>query len=71
MANPDNRADNVEHLQNHIENTQENLQEAKQYLAEHAEEISAVEKRNIIEKNENREDSIQAFKSEKQDEMNQ
>lgn len=71
MAKPDNRADNAEHLQQHIENTQENLQEAKQYLAEHAEEISATEKRDIVEKNENREQSIQAFKSEKQDEMNQ
>jgi small acid-soluble spore protein (thioredoxin-like protein) len=32
MAKPDNRADNVEHLQQSIQNTQENLEEAEGYL---------------------------------------
>lgn len=71
MAKPDNRADNAEHLQQHIEDTQQNLQEAEDYLDEHAEEISNVDKQNILEKNDRRKNSIQAFESEKQDEMGQ
>jgi len=71
MAKPDNRADNAEHLQQHIENTEQNVQETNQYLAEHAEEISAVEKQNLLEKNERRQNSIQAFAAEKQDEQGQ
>ncbi|MDQ6419458.1 small acid-soluble spore protein Tlp [Paenibacillus sp. LHD-117] len=71
MAKPDNRADNAEHLQQHIEDTQQNLQEAEAYLAEHAEEISAVEKETILAKNERRKNSIEGFEAEKQDEQNQ
>ncbi|RJX39748.1 small acid-soluble spore protein Tlp [Paenibacillus pinisoli] len=71
MAKPDNRADNAEHLQQHINNTEQNVQETNQYLAEHAEEISTVEKQNLLEKNERRQNSIQAFASEKQDEQGQ
>ena len=71
MAKPDNRADNVENLQQHIEDTQQNIQETNAFLAEHAEEISATEKQNLQAKNERRQDSIQAFQSEEQDEQNQ
>lgn len=71
MAKPDNRADNAEHLQQHIENTEQNVQETNQYLAEHAEEISTVEKQNLLEKNERRQNSIEAFAAEKQDEQGQ
>ena len=71
MAKPDNRSDNAEHLQQHIDNTEQNVQETNQYLAEHAEEISAVEKQNLQEKNERRQNSIQAFASEQQDEQGQ
>ncbi|MFD0960788.1 small acid-soluble spore protein Tlp [Paenibacillus chungangensis] len=71
MAKPDNRADNAEHLEQHIQNTKANMQEANDYLAEHAEEISAVDKNNIEEKNERRQNSIAAFQSEVQDEQGQ
>lgn len=71
MAKPDNRADNVEHLQQHIQNTEQNLHEAEQYLDEHADEISATELNDIQAKNENRKESLQKFKSEIQDEANQ
>ena len=43
MAKPDNRANNVERLQEHVQNTEKNLNEAEDYLAEHADEISEAE----------------------------
>ncbi|MEK3885415.1 small acid-soluble spore protein Tlp [Paenibacillus sp. PL2-23] len=70
MAKPDNRADNVEHLQQHIEDTQQNIQETNEYLAEFGDEISASEKQNLQAKNERRQNSVAAFQAEKQDEMN-
>jgi small acid-soluble spore protein (thioredoxin-like protein) len=70
MAKPDNREDNVEHLQQHIQNTAHNLEEAEDYLDEHADEIGATERTNIEEKNENRRESIQSFRSEVKDEAN-
>lgn len=71
MAKPDNRADNVEHLQNSIDNTIENQEEAEQYLAEHADEISPQEKQDIETKNERREKSLEAFRHEIKDEASQ
>ena len=68
MAKPDNRADNVEHLQKNINHTIGNMEEAEQYLAEHADEISPQEKQQIEAKNERREQSLQSFRSEIQDE---
>ena len=68
MAKPDNRKDNATHLQSHINNTIANLNEAQNYLDEHAEEISATEKQIIKAKNKNREQSIEGFKEEMQDE---
>ncbi|NOU96953.1 small acid-soluble spore protein Tlp [Paenibacillus sp. LMG 31456] len=68
MAKPDNREDNVEHLQNSINNTIKNQEEAEAYLAEHADEISPSEKQTIQEKNQRREQSLQGFRSEIQDE---
>jgi small acid-soluble spore protein (thioredoxin-like protein) len=70
MAKPDNRADNVEHLQQHIQNTAQNLREAEDYLDEHADEIDAAERANIEEKNEHRRESIRSFRSEVKDEAN-
>lgn len=70
MAKPDNRADNVEHLQSHVQNTIENSEEAEDYLDEHADEISSTELNNIEEKNANRRQSIEAFRKEIQDEAN-
>ncbi|MFE5317346.1 small acid-soluble spore protein Tlp [Paenibacillus sp. NPDC056579] len=71
MAKPDNRADNVEHLQKSIDNTIENMEEAEQYLAEHADEISPQEKQDIETKNERREKSLDSFRHEIKDEANQ
>ncbi|MED4602942.1 small acid-soluble spore protein Tlp [Paenibacillus validus] len=68
MAKPDNRADNVEHLQNNINNTIENLEESEEYLAEHADEISPDEKQQVASKNERRRNSLESFRSEIKDE---
>ncbi|MDF2658412.1 MAG: small acid-soluble spore protein Tlp [Paenibacillus sp.] len=70
MAKPDDRSDNAEKLQNMKQNTIGNLEEAENYLAEHADEISATEKQDIEQKNENRRASISGFQSEMEDEMN-
>lgn len=50
MAKPDNRADNVEHLQQSIQNTQQNLHEVEGYLNEFSSEISNEERKQIEEK---------------------
>lgn len=68
MAKPDNRADNVEHLQKSINNTLKNHGEAEEYLAEHADEISPQDKQIIQEKNQRREKALQGLRSEIQDE---
>jgi small acid-soluble spore protein (thioredoxin-like protein) len=68
MAKPDNRSDNVDHLQEHVQNTIDNLEEAESYLDEHAEEISPEEASAIRNKNENRRESIKGFRSEIKDE---
>ncbi|MNP64932.1 Small, acid-soluble spore protein Tlp [compost metagenome] len=68
MAKPDNRADNVEHLQQSIQNTQKNLHEAEDYLNEFSSEISDEERAQIQRKNQRREESIASFRSEVKDE---
>jgi small acid-soluble spore protein (thioredoxin-like protein) len=68
MAKPDNRSDNVAHLQEHVQNTEDNLEEAEGYLDEHANEISHEELDGITEKNQNRRQSISAFREEIKDE---
>lgn len=71
LANPDNRADNEENLQNAIDHTVANLQEAEDYLDEHADEISPDEKQAIQEKNERRKHAVAFFAEEKKDEAGQ
>jgi small acid-soluble spore protein (thioredoxin-like protein) len=68
MAKPDDRSDNVEHLQEHIHNTIENFREAEQYLDEHADEISNEELNDVAEKNKRRLTSISSFREEIKDE---
>lgn len=68
MAKPDNRADNVEHLQQNIQNTQKNLHEAEEYLNEFSSEISGEERSQIEKKNQRREKSIESFRREVKDE---
>ncbi len=68
MAKPDNRSDNTAHLQQHIDHTMTNLHEAKEYLDEHAHELSASERQTIEAKNARRKTSIEGFIAEKKDE---
>lgn len=68
MAKPDNRADNVEKLQEAVQNTQQNLTEAESYLSEHAEEIAGDEAEQIKQKNANREESMEGMREEIKDE---
>lgn len=68
MAKPDNRADNVEHLQQNIQNTLQNLHEAEGYLNEFSSEISNEERQQIEEKNNRRKQSIRSFREEVKDE---
>lgn len=68
MAKPDNRADNVEHLQQSIQHTMQNLDEAEDYLNEFSSEISGKERDQIEAKNERRQESIKGFREEIKDE---
>lgn len=68
MPKPDNREDNVRHLQDAVQDTIENFREAKDYLNEFGDEISATEKEQILEKNERRKKSISGFREEIKDE---
>lgn len=68
MAKPDNRADNVPHLQESIKNTLGKLHDTEEYLEEFGDEISASEKENLTEKNERRRDAVEKFRREVKDE---
>ncbi|MFK4167943.1 small acid-soluble spore protein Tlp [Paenibacillus lautus] len=68
MAKPDNREDNVEHLQQAVQNTIENFREAEDYLQEFGDEIPASEKEQIQDRNARREKSISGFREEIKDE---
>ncbi|MDQ0220492.1 small acid-soluble spore protein Tlp [Peribacillus cavernae] len=62
--NPDDRSDNVEKLQDMVQNTIQNIEEADDSL-----EIATGEQRQQIkQKNRRREESIEAFRNEIQDE---
>lgn len=63
MAKPDNRADNVAHLQEHIDHTVANLHEAENYLDEHTDDITNGKKQQIESQNDRREESIKGFAS--------
>lgn len=71
MAKPDNRADNEVHLQQHIDHTLANAHEAKDYLEEHAQELTPNEQQNIEAKNKRRKESVKSFIAEKRDEAQQ
>lgn len=63
-SNPDDRSDNVEKLQDMVQNTIENIEKAEETLAF----ASGEEKARIEQKNQRREESIQAFREEIKDE---
>ncbi|CAM3551308.1 MULTISPECIES: small acid-soluble spore protein Tlp [Brevibacillus] len=68
MAKPDDRSDNAAKLREMAQNTEERIQESQDYLSEHADEISAKEKSDIEAKNQRREESVEAFRAEIEDE---
>lgn len=67
MAKPDNRNNNVERLEQMVNNTIENLEEAHKTLQNT--DMKKEEREAIEAKNERREESIQNFKAEIDDEM--
>ncbi|ERM15868.1 small acid-soluble spore protein Tlp [Brevibacillus laterosporus] len=69
MAKPDDRSDNVAKLKQMIENTQQNISQTKDYLKAHEDEISNKERSDLQNKNARRENSIDAFSSEIEDEL--
>ncbi|MBG9774751.1 small acid-soluble spore protein Tlp [Brevibacillus laterosporus] len=69
MAKPDDRSDNVAKLKQMIENTQQNISETKDYLQEHGNEISNKERSDLENKNARRENSLDSFSSEVEDEL--
>ncbi len=71
LANPDDRRDNVEKLQNHIADTQDNLRHAEMKLRAHEHEMSDRDKADIEAKNERRRNSIEGFRQEIKDENEQ
>jgi len=62
--NPDDRSDNVEKLQDMVQNTLENIDKAEETMAF----ASGEEKAKIEQKNKRREQSIQGFREEIEDE---
>jgi len=71
MAKPDDRSDNVPHLQKAIQNTLEKLHDTKEYLEEFGEEIPQHEKETLLAKNERRAQSIAKFRSEVSEEAHE
>ncbi|AYK08511.1 small acid-soluble spore protein Tlp [Brevibacillus sp. 7WMA2] len=69
MAKPDDRSDNVAKLKQMIENTQQNISQTKDYLKAHEDEISNKERSDLQNKNARRENSIDSFSSEIEDEL--
>ncbi len=63
--NPDNRADNVQHLQNSIDGTVRNIRKANEMI--HATDNDKT-KEELTSKNERREEALNAFRSEIRDE---
>lgn len=68
MANPDNRDDNVIHLQQHLNQTMENIREADEMLEAHGDGMNPKDRAALKAKNERREDAIEGFRKELKDE---
>ena len=63
--NPDNRADNVQHLQNSIDGTVRNIRKANEMIRATDNDKT---KEELSSKNERREEALNAFRSEIKDE---
>ncbi|ADG06858.1 hypothetical protein [Kyrpidia tusciae] len=68
---PDNRADNSARNMEIARETKENLLEAEDYLAERGDSLSEEERRNIVNKNRRRMESIRAHMEEAMDELDE
>jgi small acid-soluble spore protein (thioredoxin-like protein) len=68
MAKPDNRADNVEKLQEAVQNTIDNLEAAESYLNEFGDELNENDRQTLVEKNNRRRQSIEGMRNEIRDE---
>lgn len=68
MAKPDNRSDNVAHLQDAINQTMENLREAEDFIAAHEGEMNTSDVADIRAKNARRNEAIEGFREEIKDE---
>ncbi|MDP9727425.1 small acid-soluble spore protein Tlp [Alicyclobacillus tolerans] len=66
---PDNRSDNVLHLQKAIRNTQENMREAEDFLKAHEEEMHTEDIKDIQAKNDRRQRAIHGMREEIKDEI--
>lgn len=66
--NPDDRSDNVEHLQDALDDTMENVHETRDYLKAHQGAVSPEQRSDLERKQERREDAIRGFRREIQDE---
>ncbi|MCT8137917.1 small acid-soluble spore protein Tlp [Anaerobacillus sp. CMMVII] len=67
MAKPDNRYNNAERLEQMVNNTIENLEEAHKTLQN--EDLNSADREAIEAKNARREQSIEGFKAEIEDEI--
>lgn len=70
MPKPDDRSNNPERIERAIGNTLQNMNEAEDYLKAHADDMSEEQKQQIKEKNKRREESIEGFREELKDEVN-
>ena len=68
MANPDDRSDNVEKLQDAVQNTIDNLEDSEHSLDEHSEELAPQEAQALAEKNDGRRNAIDSLRNEIKDE---
>lgn len=68
MAKPDDRSDNIDRMEETIGHTLDNMDDARDYLKAHSEELSEEQKSQIKEKNRRREESIEGFRNEIEDE---
>lgn len=69
MANPDDRSDNVEKLQNALENTMQNVHQSEDFLKAHSDEMHENERKDVESKNRRREEAIEGFRAEIKDEV--
>lgn len=68
MAKPDNRSDNVDHLQEIVEHTVQHIDETEEYVSAHEDEMDNRQKQELRLKNERRKQSLPGLRQEIEDE---